>query len=125
MCLWPRGHSRRSRHFLAVSAEYKLHAALRGINRPCNRRLLLRKAAPSLENYLAAVAQTFDNDHRDACGIPSKPRFVDSEAVRQSIHALADVYPDTQYYADLPRPGVLLFLIWQESFATRPGLNQL
>src|SRR5262249_4046295 len=32
---------------------------------------------------------------------------------------------DAQDYADLPRREVLLFLIGQESFATRPGSNQL
>jgi len=54
-----------------------------------------------------------------------KPRFVDSEAVRQSIHEREDAYRDAQDYADLPQRGVLPFLTLQESFATRLGSNQL
>jgi hypothetical protein len=60
------------------------------------------------------VAQLLDNDYRAAYCIPSKRPFVDFEAVRQNIHALADVYPDTQDYADLRERAALLFLTWQE-----------
>src|SRR5271165_4862884 len=75
--------------------------------------------------YLAAGAQAFDNNHRAAYCIPSKRPLVGSEAVRQSVHEREDAYPDAQDYADLPQRGVSLFLIWQGSFATQLGSNQL
>ena len=69
------------------------------------------------------MVQAFDNDRKVAYCTPAKPRFVGFEAAHQSIHEPKDAYPDNRDFADLPQPGVLLFLIWQESFATRLGLN--
>ena len=67
----------------------------------------------------------FDNDDRVVYCIPSKPQFVESEAVRQNIHEREDAYPNVQDYADLRGPGALLFLAWQGSFATRLGLKSV
>ena len=39
--------------------------------------------------------QAFGNNHIAAYYIPSKPRFVDSGAVRQNIHEREDGYPDS------------------------------
>ena len=44
-----------------------------------------------------------DNDQRAVYCIPPRPRFVDSEAVRQSIHERGDVCPSARDYADLPQ----------------------
>ena len=71
------------------------------------------------------MAQALDHSERAAYYIPSMHPFVDSEAVRQSIHEREDVYPVAQDYADLLPRGVLLFVIWKESCATRSGANQL
>ena len=65
------------------------------------------------------MEQAFDNSERAAYYIPSTHPLVDSEAARQSIHEREDAYPVAQGYADLLPRGVLLFLIWLESFATR------
>jgi hypothetical protein len=54
----------------------------------------------------------FDNNDRAAYCIPSKPRFVESGAVRQSIHEREDAYLDAHDYADLLGRGVLLFSTW-------------
>jgi hypothetical protein len=70
----------------AESAEYKLHAALRDINRHCSHKLLPRKAAPSPQRSLAAGPRLIDNIGRAAGWIPSKRPFFDSAAVPQSIH---------------------------------------
>jgi hypothetical protein len=71
------------------------------------------------------VAQAFDNNERAAYYIPATHPFAGSAAVRRSIRERADGYRDTQDYADLRQRGVLLFLTWQESFATRWGADQL
>jgi hypothetical protein len=73
----------------------------------------------------APGAQGLDSSERAVCYILSRPRFVDSGAVRQSIHEREGAYPVAQDYAELLEQGVLLFLTWQESFATPEGVNQL
>jgi hypothetical protein len=67
----------------------------------------------------SAEAEAFDSNERVGYYILSKRPFVDSEAVRQSIHEREGAYPVAQDYADLLGRGVLLFLTWQETFATR------
>jgi hypothetical protein len=74
---------------------------------------------------LGSWGQLFDNIHRAACCLPSKPRFADSAAVPQSIHEPEDGYPDPQDDADLPQQGALLFLVGRELLPTRSGSNQL
>jgi len=54
--------------------------------------------------------QAFDNNHIAAYYIPSKPRFVDSGAVRQSIHEREDGHPDSQDGPDLRRRASLALL---------------
>src|ERR1700752_4170588 len=90
MLLWLRGRSPRRRHSRVESGGCKLHAALSEADRHCSHRLLLRKVAPFPLSYLEAGAQTLDNGCKVACCIPSKPRFVGSEAARQSIHEPED-----------------------------------
>ena len=119
MLPWPQERLPQRRHFLSESGEGKLHSVLRDTDPHCSRRLQLGKAAPSPQNYLAAAAQAFDNNGRVAYCILSTHPFVDSGAVRQSIHELEDAYRDAQDRADLPRRGVLLFLIWRGSSAAR------
>ena len=63
--------------------------------------------------------------NRPAYYIPSRPPFVDSAAVHQSIRESGDAYQAAQDYAYLLGRGVLPFLTWQESFAARQGANQL
>src|SRR5215468_7519291 len=125
MPLWLQDRSPRRRHFPAESAECKPHSALRGISQHCSRRLLPRTMAPSPLNYLATRPRAFDNIHIAAYCIPSMHSFVDSEAVRQSIHEPEDEHRDTQDFADLRQPGASLFVAWQESSATRSASNQL
>ena len=50
---------------------------------------------------------------------------VDCGAVPQSIHEREDAYRVAEDDVHLPQPGVWLFLIWRESFATQLGSNQL
>jgi len=53
-----------------------------------------RAALPG--HYSVAAAQVFDSSDRAAYYIPSRPPFVESGAVRQSIHELEDAYPVAQ-----------------------------
>jgi hypothetical protein len=72
-----------------------------------------KKVVPSPEKSPAAGEQALDNGYSAAYCIPSKHRFVDFEAVRQSIREREDAYLGTQDYADLRERGVSLFLTWQ------------
>src|SRR4029077_12348158 len=110
MLLWLRGRSQQSRHSPAVSAECKLRGVLPKVIRHYSRRLQSGKAAPSPSRYPVAAAQAPDNSYTAAYYTPPKPRFVDCEAVRQSIRAREDAYPDAQDCTNLPPRGVLLFL---------------
>src|ERR1700692_2943961 len=112
-------------HSPAGSAECKLHVALPDITRHCNRKLLPKKAAPSLGKSLAVEAQWIDNIYTAAYCIPSTRPFVYSEAVRQSIHEPKDGYPDPRDCADLRLRVISLSLAWQQSVATRSASNQL
>src|SRR5215469_10196545 len=125
MPLWLQDCLPRSWHFPAESAECKPHSALRGISRHCSRRLLPGTTAPSPLNYLAARPRAFDNIHRAAYCIPSMHSFVDSEAVRRSIHEPEDEHRDTQDFADLLPRGASLFVAWQEWSASRSASNPL
>jgi len=71
------------------------------------------------------VAPAFDSNERAAYYIPSRHPFVDSGAVRQSIHEREDVYPVARDYADLLLRAALPFLTWLEMFAIPQGANQL
>ena len=71
------------------------------------------------------MGQAFDSNERAAYYIPSTRPFVDSGAARQSIHEREGAYRDVADYVGRPGLEVLLFLTWQESFATRQGANQL
>src|SRR5260370_4742956 len=84
-----------------------------------------KKSGSMSLNYSGAGARAFDNNDRAAYCILSKRLLVESSTVRQNIHEREDGYRDVQDYADLLQPGVLLFLTWLESCATRSGSNQL
>src|SRR6516225_5076383 len=123
MLLWLREPLPHRRHRLVESAECKLHAKRREINRHCIRRLRLRREVPCSQRYLASGAQAFDSNYRAVYCTPSKPPSVESEAVRQSIHEREGGYPDSRGCADLPRLRALLSSVCQESSATRFGLD--
>src|SRR5580704_11032428 len=115
----PQDSVRQSTPFLAESVEHRLHAMRRETTRPGSRSRPPRTATPCPLSCLAAGEPALDNNYRADYCIPSMPRLVHSEAVRQSIHEREDAHPDAQDRVDLPRRGVLLFLTWQPSFADR------
>src|SRR5262249_13671773 len=62
---------------------------------------------------------------RAAYYILSTHSFLDSGAVRQSIHEPEDAYRVVQGFVDLPQRAVLLFLIWREPFVNSVGLKSV
>ena len=84
-----------------------------------------KKSGSISPNCPASGVLDFDNNCRADCYIPSKRLFVESAAVRQGIHELEDAHRDAQDCWDLLQRGVLPFLTWQESFATRSGSDSL